>query len=127
MRIDLAHGRVDLQRPREPSALLVLTHGAGGAVETADVGGDVERGERHRQHPSRRTEQLAHPVQGGDRVPELLPEPDDQQVADHVPAHLALAGEPVLQHPGPGVAPLVLAAERRERHPQVPRRQDAEL
>ena len=42
-------------------------------------------------------------------------------------AHLALALEPVLQHPRPGVAPLVVAAQRGERHPQVARREYAEL
>jgi predicted alpha/beta-hydrolase family hydrolase len=37
MRLELAGGWVDLDRPRTPSALLVLTHGAGGGVETRDV------------------------------------------------------------------------------------------
>ena len=36
-------------------------------------------------------------------------------------------GEAVLEHPGPGVAPLVLAAQRRERHPQVAGRKHPEL
>ena len=62
-----------------------------------------------------------------DVVAEQLPERDDQQVADDVAAHLAVAGEPVLQHPRPGPAPLVVAAERGQRHPQVARRQHAEL
>ena len=44
-----------------------------------------------------------------------------------VAAHLAVAGEPVLQHPRPGVAPLVVAAQRGQRHPQVAGRQHAEL
>ncbi|HZZ96305.1 MAG TPA: alpha/beta family hydrolase [Jatrophihabitantaceae bacterium] len=37
MRLELAGGWIDLDRPRTPSALLVLTHGAGGGVETRDV------------------------------------------------------------------------------------------
>jgi predicted alpha/beta-hydrolase family hydrolase len=37
MRLELAGGWVDLDRPRTPCALLVLTHGAGGGVETRDV------------------------------------------------------------------------------------------
>jgi predicted alpha/beta-hydrolase family hydrolase len=39
VRLDIANGRVDLDRPRTASALLVLTHGAGGGVETRDVMG----------------------------------------------------------------------------------------
>ena len=38
-----------------------------------------------------------------------------------------VALEPVLQHPRPGHAPLVVAAERGQRHPQVAGREDAEL
>lgn len=37
MRLELAGGWVDLDRPRNASALLVLTHGAGGGVDTKDV------------------------------------------------------------------------------------------
>ena len=63
----------------------------------------------------------------GDVVAEQLPQRDDQQVADGVAVHLAVAGEPVLQHAGPGAAPLVVAAQRGQRHPQVAGRQHAEL
>jgi predicted alpha/beta-hydrolase family hydrolase len=37
LRLEIADGWVDLDRPRSPSALLVLTHGAGGGVGTADL------------------------------------------------------------------------------------------
>lgn len=37
MRLEIADGWVDLDRPRGASVLLVLTHGAGGAVGTRDV------------------------------------------------------------------------------------------
>ena len=37
MRLDIALGWVDLDRPRNPTALLVLTHGAGGGVASPDV------------------------------------------------------------------------------------------
>jgi uncharacterized protein len=37
MQLEVAGGRVDLDRPRGAAALLVLTHGAGGGVETRDV------------------------------------------------------------------------------------------
>ncbi|MGH8862751.1 MAG: alpha/beta hydrolase family protein [Jatrophihabitantaceae bacterium] len=37
MRLEIAAGVVDLERPRNAVALLVLTHGAAGGVETRDV------------------------------------------------------------------------------------------
>ncbi len=95
--------------------------------QPAHVGGDVHRHQRHRQHPTGGAEQPADVVERVDVVAEQLPEPDDEQVADHVVAHLAVAGEPVLEHPRPGHAPLVAPAERRQRHPQVARGQHAEL
>ena len=67
--------------------------------------GDVERGERHRQHPARRAEQPADPVEGGDRVAELLPEPDDQQVADDVAVHLAVRRRSGAGAPAPRCRP----------------------
>ena len=98
-----------------------------GGVEPAHLGGDVERRQRHRQHPAAGAEQPADPVEGRDVVAELLPETDDQQVADDVAAHLAGAVEAVLQDARPGLAPLVVAAQGGEGHPEVARRQDAEL
>jgi len=44
-----------------------------------------------------------------------------------VAAHVAVTCEAVLEHARPGVAPLVVTAERRQRHPQVARRQHPEL
>ena len=52
----------------------------------------------HRQHPALRAEQPADPVEPLDVVAEQLPERDDQQVADGVAVHLALAAEAVLEH-----------------------------
>jgi len=40
---------------------------------------------------------------------------------------LALAGETVLEHVAPGAAPVGVVAQGRQRHAQVPRRQDPEL
>lgn len=37
MRLDLADGWVDLERPKTPAGLVALTHGAGGGVSTTDV------------------------------------------------------------------------------------------
>lgn len=37
MRLELADGWADLDRPRTPAGLVALTHGAGGAVSTKDV------------------------------------------------------------------------------------------
>ena len=60
-------------------------------------------------------------------VAEQLPQRDDQQVADRVVVHLTVAGEPVLEHPCPGAAPVVVAAQCGERHPQVAGWQHPEL
>ena len=62
-----------------------------------------------------------------DVVAEQLPEPDDEQVPDDVAPHLAITLEPVLEHARPGVTPLVVTAQRGQRHPQVTRREYAEL
>ncbi len=69
----------------------------------------------------------AHPVEALDVAAEQLPERDDQQVAHRVVVHLAVAAEPVLEHPRPGLPPVVVAAESGQRHPEVTRRQRAEL
>ncbi len=37
MRLEIADGWVDLDRPKAPAALVALTHGAGGGVSTKDV------------------------------------------------------------------------------------------
>ncbi len=37
MHLDIAGGQVELDRPRNARALLVLTHGAGGGVDTGDL------------------------------------------------------------------------------------------
>ena len=69
----------------------------------------------------------ADEVEPGDGVVVQLPERDDEQVAERVPAERAVAGEAVLQHVAPGLAPLALAAQRGQRHPQVAGGQHAEL
>ena len=92
-----------------------------GGVEVADVGLDGERDRGHRQHPALRLEQAGDEVEPGDGVVVQLPERDDEEVAEGVPAERAVAGEAVLEHVAPRLAPLALAAQRRERHPQVAR------
>ena len=37
MRLEIADGWVDLDRPKTPAGLVALTHGAGGGVSTKDV------------------------------------------------------------------------------------------
>ena len=86
---------------------------------------DVQRHRGHRQHPAAGAEQPAHPVQARDRVAEQVPQRHDEQVADGVAGQLAVAAEPVLHHLAPGGAPLVVPAQRGQRHPQVAGRQDA--
>ena len=97
------------------------------AVRLLHDGLDVERFDGHRQHPALHPEQAGHPVEPGDRVLEQLPERDDEQVADRVLVQGALAAEPVLHDLAPRAAPLVVAAERGQRPPQVTRGEHAEL
>ena len=124
-----------LQRDRVDDALggghghLAVHRGdrLGVLAQTTHRSGDVHRVQGHRQHPAGGLEQPTDPVEGVHRVAEKLPEADDQQVPDDVATHLTVAGEPVLEHPGPGLPPVVVPAQRREGHPQVAGGQDAEL
>lgn len=81
----------------------------------------------HGQHPPVRAEQLADQVEGLDVIAELFPEGDDQEVADGVLVQVALGLEAVLDDPGPGLAPVVVAAQRGQRLAQVAGRQYAQL
>jgi hypothetical protein len=46
------------------------------------------------------------------------------RIADGVAGQLSVAAEPMLHHLAPGGAPLVVTAQRGQRHPQVPWGQD---
>ena len=96
-------------------------------VVADDLGLDLERDAGHRQDPAAGVEQPADEVQAVDGVAEQVPEGHDEEVAEGVAGQRPLALEPVLEHVPPGVAPLGVVAERRERHPQIPGRQDREL
>ena len=96
-------------------------------IVAADLGDDLERLGRHRQHPSPRAEQPADEVEALDGVAEQLPDRDDHEVAERVTVEVPGAREAVLQHVAPGVAPVAVVAQRGERHAQVARRQDVEL
>ena len=109
-----------------PRTVVEQRPGSAGS-SAAHLGADVQRRQRHRQHPAACAEQPADPVEALDRVAEQLPQPHDQQVADRVPAQLAVAVEAVLHHPRPGAAPLVVPAQGGQGHPQVAGRQHAEL
>jgi len=92
-----------------------------------DLGLDLERDRRHRQHAAPRPEQPAHPVQTLHRVFEQLPQRHDQQVADGVVVHRPAGREPVLEDVAPQAPPVRVVAERGEGHAQVARREDAHL
>ena len=94
-----------------------------GRVVPPDQGLELQRDRRHRQHPALRAEQLADQVEGLDGVAELFPQGDDQQVADRVPVQVALGLETVLDDPGPGLAPVVVTAQRGQGLAQVAGRQ----
>ena len=100
---------------------------SGSAVAPPDLRRDVERRQRHREHPPAGAEQASHPVEAVHVVVQQVPERDDEQVAHRVAVHLALGVEPVLEDLRPGLAPPVVAAEGGERHPQVAGRKYAEL
>ena len=96
-------------------------------VVAADLGDDLQRLPRHRQHPAPGPQQAADEVEALDGVVEQLPDRDDHEVAEGVPGEVARPREAVLQHVAPGVPPLAVVAERRERHAQVAGRQHVEL
>ena len=79
-----------------------------------------------RQHPALGAEQRPDPVQAVDEVSGALPEGRDQQVAHRMAGQLPSA-EPVLHDRAPRTAPGVVAAERGQRHPQVPGRGHADV
>ena len=106
----------------------LAAHGRQRAVRLLDTGLDLERDGGHREHPAGGLQQAADPVEAVHRVVgRQLPQRHDQQVPDAVPGQVAGAGEPVLHHPAPGAPPLVVLAERRQRHPQVTGRQHTEV
>ena len=84
-------------------------HGADHAVQL-HLRLNVQRRQRHRQHPALRAEQPANPVQRLHGVVHQFPERHDQQVADRVATQLALAPESVLDDPVPSSSPLVVPA-----------------
>lgn len=92
-----------------------------------DQGLELQRYGGHGQHPPVRAEQPAHQVQGLDVVAELLPQSDDQQIADRVLVQVPLGLEAVLDDPGPGLAPFVVAAQRGQRLAQIAGRQYAQF
>ena len=106
-------------RPARPGS-----SGSSPATSATISSGTDAIGSTRPRAPSRRPTQSS-PCDG---VAEQLPQRDDQQVADA----RGRAGRPRSAKRcwttlAPGLAPLVVAAQRRERHPQVTRRQHAEL
>ena len=88
----------------------------------------VQRHRRHRQHPALGPEQPADEVEPADGVAEQLPEGDDEQVAEGVPAERSRRRRTGAAARRARCWPHSLSlAQRGQRHPQVARRQDAEL
>ncbi len=108
--------------PADPGDL-----GRPGRVGPLDLGHDVQRHRGHGQHPALGAQQAAHPFQALHGVAEQVPQGHDEQVAQGVPGQPAVAAEPVLHDPAPGDAPVVVAAQRGQGHPQVARGQHAVL
>lgn len=92
-----------------------------------DQGLELQGNGGHGQHPAVRAEQLADQVESLDVIAELFPQGDDQQIADGVFVQVALGLEAVLDDTGPGLAPFVVAAQRRQRLAQITGRENAQL
>ncbi len=98
-----------------------------GRVEADHLGHDVERDRARREHPAHDAEQAADEVEGPHLVAGALRQAGEQQVAHGVPGERAVAREAVLEQRLPGAAPVVVAGQRGERHPQVAGRERVEL
>ena len=122
-RTDRARGDRDLRLAADDAARHPGRSGSSPVTSASMVSGTAAIGSTRPW----RLEQPADEVEPRDGVVVQLPERDDEQVAERVPAERAVAGEAVLQHVAPGLAPLALAAQRRQRHPQVAGGQHAEL
>jgi hypothetical protein len=92
-----------------------------------DVGLDLQRLGGHRQHSPAGIEQATHEVEPLDSVSQLVPDRDDEQIAQGVACERPFASEPVLQDVPPGAPPRAVLTQRREGHPQVTRREHVEL
>ena len=96
-------------------------------VRPEHVGDHHQRDRTGRQHPPGHAEQPADQLQCLHRVVGDLGDAGQQQVADGMAAERTAAGEPVLQDLLPGPAPVVLASQGGECHPQVAGREGTEL
>ena len=91
------------------------------------LGRDIQRHRGHRQHPALGAEKPGHHVQTRHRIAKALPQSDNEQVPDCMIIQRAGAAEPILQDIGPGTARLVIATQRRQRHPEIAGRQAVQL
>ncbi len=98
-----------------------------GGEQTGDLRFDVERDHRHRQHAAVRPQQPPDQIEGRNFVTEQLVDGNDQQIAEGVIVQVTRAFETMLHDLGPGAAPRVVTAQRRERHAQIARREHAEF
>ena len=94
----------------------------------AHLGGDVHRGHAPSAAPDPGRRAGGRPSRGPSTwSPSSSHSPTMSRLPTTWPCISPVAGEAVLQHLGPGAPPVVVAAERGERHPQVAGRQHAEL
>ena len=113
--------------PRPGRAPVRPSLGSAGSSPTT-VGLDVERHGGHRQHPAPGAEQPGRPSRG--RRPGRRAAPTGRRSAGCRPRGRPASPSPAnrcCSRSAPGAAPLVVAAQRGQRHPQVTRRQHAEL
>jgi hypothetical protein len=81
-------------------------------VQPGHLGLDLQRLGRHGQHAAGHADQPAGLVERGNRVPEHLEQPRQEQVANGVPGERAVAAEAVLEHLRPQGAPVTLLGDR---------------
>ena len=88
-----------------------------------DFGNDVHGPLAHRQHPTGGVQERSGPVERGYGSALDLRERGEDEIADCMPGQWTAAAKAILEQP----RPVVLIGQGSQRHPQIPRRQSAEL
>ena len=100
---------------------------AGVLLESLNVGFDLERDRRHRQHTATDSQQSRHLVECDDRIAEHLGQSGQDEIAHRMPGKCADTAEAMLNGPSPVDYLGFVRRESCQRHPEVSRRDDAEF
>ncbi len=96
-------------------------------LQPGDLGLDLKRLRRHRQHAAGDAQQRGGLVQSGHRVTQHLEQPRQQQVAHGVPGERTGPAETVLEHLGPQRAAVLGRGQGGQRLPEITRWQQPQL